>query len=93
MEKIKQMNITSFYSHTRMMRDARKGMAIINATPRGNEGQRYNVGDVVKSTNSCTYRFMRGVIVEAYTANGYCYYVCQHSNGTYTVRQKDIELI
>lgn len=73
-----------------MMQNVRKGMAIVNATPQGNEVELYNIGDVVQSTEHGTYKFSRGVIVEVYKQCGYYYYVCQIDGCTRTVRTKDI---
>ena len=84
------MNITKFYNHSRIKNESRKGMAIVNATPKGNEVQRYNVGDVVQSTESSVYKFNRGVIVEVYTVNGYYYYVLDVKGFTRTARTNDI---
>lgn len=88
-----EMGITKYYNHARAIQDARKGMAIVNATQRGNEEQRYKVGEVVKSTECSPYKFTRGVIVDVYESNGFCYYVCSINGYTYTARKKDIELI
>ena len=84
------MNLAQCYNHARMMQNVRKGMAIVNATPQGNEVQLYNVGDVVQSTEHSTYKFYRGVIAEVYKQGGYYHYVCQIDGCTHTVRTKDI---
>ena len=87
------MNITSFYNHSHIQNEVRKGMAIVNATPKGNEVQQYNVGDVVQSTTCSTYNFKRAKVVEVYKENGYFRYVCKIGNFERIFRGKDIELL
>lgn len=90
---MEKTSLQVFYNHARIMQDARRGTEIVNSTPQGNEVQLYNVGDVVRSTEHSTYRFARGVIIEVYTANCFCYYVCDLNGCTYTARTKDIRRV
>ena len=87
------MNVTSFYNHSHIKNEVRKGMAMVNATLKGNEVQQYSAGDVVQSTTCSPYNFKRAKVVEVYKENGYYRYVCKIGNLERICREKDIELI
>ena len=88
------MDISIFYNHARMMQDVNEGAKIMNKTATKKECQSYKIGDTVAPSSLCPYNFGNGVIIDAYTDNGYIYYVVAYKRGEKqtqkTFRQKDL---
>lgn len=86
------MNITTFYNHSSLISDAKKGASIIAGEKPGTETNSFRVGDSVCSTGLSRYAFKKGVIIEQYNQNGYFYHIVMIGKKTeITVRTKDIK--
>lgn len=80
------------FDNTLQVKNQAKKLQHLLKVPQGTEKQKYNIGDIVKSTKYATYS-IKGKIVEIYLENGYYRYVVKDDLGMVTMRQKDIEKV